>query len=74
MYFSNFQNLINGVQCVQRILDVDPVRIGLDMHLDYQVSRWARQQNDRTLVVNTASPRPLSYAMIGNLRQREVMG
>ena len=50
IHYDNYKNFLIGLQRFKGILDVEPVQIGLDMHPDYQVSRWARQQKGCTLV------------------------
>lgn len=73
-HFGNYQNFLMGLQRFKSILDVDPVRIGLDMHPDYQVSRWARQQKGCTLVEIQHHHAHLAAAMAENSLQQEVLG
>jgi len=74
IHYDNYKNFLIGLQRFKGILDVEPVQIGLDMHPDYQVSRWARQQKGCTLVEIQHHHAHMAAAMAENCLQQEVLG
>lgn len=73
-HYGNYRNFQIGLERFKRILDVEPKRIALDMHPEYQVSKWARQQESCTLVEIQHHHAHMASAMAENRLQQEVLG
>jgi len=73
-HFGNYQRFQVGLERFKRMLDVEPVTIALDMHPDYQVSRWARQQTQYKQVEIQHHHAHLAAAMAENELRQEVLG
>jgi hydrogenase maturation protein HypF len=72
--FGNYQRFQVGLERFKRMLDVEPATIALDMHPDYQVSRWARQQTQCKQVEIQHHHAHLAAAMADNGLHQEVLG
>jgi len=72
--FGNYQRFQVGLERFKRMLDVEPVTIALDMHPDYQVSRWGRQQTQYRQIEVQHHHAHLAAAMADNGLGEEVLG
>lgn len=73
-HYGNYRNFQMGLERFKRILDVEPTRIALDMHPEYQVSKWARQQESSILIEIQHHHAHMASAMADNGLQEEVLG
>jgi len=72
--FGNYQRFQVGLERFKRMLDVEPAAIALDMHPEYQVSKWARQQTQLKQVEIQHHHAHLAAAMAENGLCQEVLG